>query len=216
MLLRRYGEQYGTIAEPPIPIEEIVECTLDLSFEFDDLMGKFNCPDVLGASWLEEKRVVIDESLDPGVHSEKEGRYRFTVAHEVGHWILHAPAILAKKRQPNLFDMSNDEPSIICRTSSAKEPMEWQADFFAGHLLMPETMVKSAWKNLTGSYESKNVAAEVQNRRTALNLAEEEPDPVCQTSKDMAKIFKVSAQAMQIRLLNLKLLVTKQVSKELF
>lgn len=215
-LLHQYGRQYGLIAIPPIPIEEIVECTLDLSFEFDDLRGIFNCPDILGASWLEEKRVVVDQSLDPTVFPENEGRYRFTVAHEVGHWILHAPAILAKKRHPTLFDISDGKPSLICRSSSAKEPMEWQADFFAGHLLMPETMIKTVWENLTGNSRCMNVADEIQNLRMRFMLASEAVDPICTLSKDMAKIFKVSAQAMQIRLQNLNLLATKQVSRGMF
>lgn len=215
-LLHQYGRQYGLVTIPPIPIEEIVECTLDLSFEFDDLRGMFNCPDVLGASWLEEKRVVIDQSLDPSVFPDKEGRYRFTVAHEVGHWILHAPAILAKKQQPTLFDMSDGKPSLICRSSSAKEPKEWQADFFAGHLLMPEMMVKTAWTNLTGDPRCMNVADEIQNLRMRFMVASDAPDPVCAVSKDMARVFKVSAQAMQIRLQNMNLLATKQVLGGLF
>ena len=215
-LLHQYGKQYGLITKPPIPIEEIVECTLDLSFEFDDLIGIFNCPDILGASWLEEKRVVIDQSLDPSVFPGKEGRYRFTVAHEVGHWILHAPTILAKKQQPTLFDMSDGKPSLICRSSSAKEPMEWQADFFASLLLMPEMMVRTAWTNLTGSPGCMNVADEILNLRMRFMVTNEASDPICTVSKDMAKVFKVSAQAMQIRLQNMNLLATKQASGGLF
>ena len=47
-------------------------------------------PDILGAIFFDERRIVIDESLDPEENPSKEGRYRFTLAHEGGgHWRLH-------------------------------------------------------------------------------------------------------------------------------
>ena len=208
-LLGQYGLKFGEITEPPIPIEEIIECHLDLTFDFDDLVTQFGSSDVLGASWLDDKRVVIDESLDPDSHPEKEGRYRFTIAHEVGHWILHAPKILAEKRQPSLFGDEKDEPSIVCRSSQNKEPQEWQADFFAGHLLMPTDFVRAAWQKLTGNLSPENVANEIQQLREAYSMGEDEHDPSCDAAKAMAKLFNVSAQAMQIRLQDIGLLKTK-------
>jgi hypothetical protein len=44
--------------------------------------------DILGAIFFDERRIVIDESLDPEERPHMEGRYRFT--HEGGgHWRLH-------------------------------------------------------------------------------------------------------------------------------
>jgi len=42
------------------------------------------------------------------------------------------------------------EPSIVCRGGS-KERIEWQADRFAGHLLVPKEMVFAAWRQAHGS-----------------------------------------------------------------
>ena len=87
----------STIA-PPIPIEDIVEKHLKLGIEFDDTHRLFGVPrepdradpDILGAIFFDESRIVIDESLDPEEHPFREGRYRFTLAHEGGgHWRLH-------------------------------------------------------------------------------------------------------------------------------
>ena len=33
----------------------------------------------------------------------REGRYRFTLAHEGGHWRLHRPLVQANRRQESLF-----------------------------------------------------------------------------------------------------------------
>ena len=214
-LLGRYGQKVGEITAPPVPIDEIIECHLDLTFDFDDLVKQFGSEDVLGASWLDDKRVVIDQSLDHDTHPNKEGRYRFTAAHEIGHWILHAPKILAEKVQPSLFGDKDNEPSIVCRSSQSKEPAEWQADFFAGHLLMPTEFVRSAWQAFTGNTAPENVADEIQELREAYQIGENDHGPSCDAAKAMAKLFNVSAQAMQIRLQDIGLLKTKHGPKGL-
>ncbi|MSP96591.1 MAG: hypothetical protein EXR29_05055, partial [Betaproteobacteria bacterium] len=78
--------------------------------------------------FFNEERIVIDESLDPEEHPAMEGRYRFTLAHEGGHWRLHPPYFDTNPGQASLF-AGPVPPSIICRSSQAKEPVEWQADF---------------------------------------------------------------------------------------
>jgi Zn-dependent peptidase ImmA (M78 family) len=39
-------------------------------------------------------------------------------------------------------------PSVVCRSSQAKEPVEWQADFYASCLLMPRKLVMVAWDEM--------------------------------------------------------------------
>ena len=95
-LLAEYAAAQGRALAPPIPIEDIVEKHLKLGVEFDDAHRRFNVPragldpDIIGAMFFDEARIMIDESLDPDEHPEREGRYRFTLAHEGGgHWRLH-------------------------------------------------------------------------------------------------------------------------------
>jgi hypothetical protein len=105
-------------------------------------------PDILGAIWFDDRRIVIDESLDPEENPSKEGRYRFTLAHEGGgHWRLHRHLFAKDPAQVSLFN----EPapsSVVCRSSQAKEPVEWQADFYASCLLMPRKLVMGAWDEM--------------------------------------------------------------------
>ena len=59
-----------------------------------------------------------------------DGRARFTILHEIGHLLLH-----------------DNENVALCRTSpsskiKAYENPEWQADAFAGELLMAEHLIK--------------------------------------------------------------------------
>ena len=112
-LLAEYAQARGVVIEPPIPIEDIVEKHLKLGIEFDDMhrllgvprSGLGLDPDILGAIWFDERRIVIDESLDPEENPSKEGRYRFTLAHEGGgHWRLHRHLFAKDPAQVSLFD----------------------------------------------------------------------------------------------------------------
>ena len=41
-------------------------------------------------------------------------------------------------------------PTVICRSSQAKERVEWQADFYASCLLMPRRLVHAEWQDRLG------------------------------------------------------------------
>src|SRR3954447_23603597 len=91
-LLAQYALARGIEIRAPVPIEDIVEKFLKLHLEFDDLHQRLGVPrqgkeaDIFGAIWLDKGEIVIDESLDPEVRPVLEGRYRFTLGHEAGHW----------------------------------------------------------------------------------------------------------------------------------
>ncbi len=55
-----------------------------------------------------------------------EGRKRFTVAHEFGHYLLH-------RQQQDLFECGDDD----IETGDGKQDIETEADLFASTLLMP-------------------------------------------------------------------------------
>lgn len=213
-LIIGYGRKYGDIAAPPVPVEEMLECYLDLSLGFDDLPRLFNEPGILGATWIEEKRVLVDQSLDPAEHPHVLGRYRFTVAHEVGHWSLHRQQLARARSTPLLG--GKPEPSIICRATAKKPPVEWQADCFAGYLLMPEDIVRRLWAQTNGSPAPYVAEEEIVQMSGRLGLGEDDRTPTVAVSKRMADAFAVSGQAMQIRLLKLGLLLTEKPPPSLF
>jgi len=149
LVLAEYGEQHGEVAAPPIPIDDIIELHLGLIFELKDMRRLFSFADVHGALWMNERLVGVDKSLDPKLFPAKLGRFRFTLAHETGHWQLHKKYYRKDPAQGALFGEPG-KPTYICRSSEAKKPVEWQADFFAANLLMPRQMVVSAWEAWRG------------------------------------------------------------------
>lgn len=66
-------------------------------------------------------------------HQEVGYRQRFTVAHEIGHFILHYS-------EDNIF--LDKKPSLFMRSKNTSRE-ETEANVFAANLLMPETMVRN-------------------------------------------------------------------------
>jgi hypothetical protein len=94
-LIGEYERARGVTIEPPIPIEDLVEKHLKLRIEFDDMHARHDLPrpesgktHIRGAIYGDGS-IFIDESLDPEENPEKEARYRFTLAHEAGHFRYH-------------------------------------------------------------------------------------------------------------------------------
>jgi Zn-dependent peptidase ImmA (M78 family) len=223
-LLTEYARARGVSIAPPIPIENIVEKHLKLCIEFDDTHKLFGIsrapetePDILGAIFFDEGRIVVDESLDPEEAPEKEGRYRFTLGHEGGgHWRLHRWIFAKHPGQAALFG-TPEAPSFICRSSDAKRPEEWQADFYASCLLMPKDLVIEAWKARFG-----NTNARILRRKNRIPLPADLDDEIAtafrtfdqqrddeimnEFVRPFAKKFLVSMVAMRIRLERLGLL----------
>ncbi|MGK7951283.1 MAG: ImmA/IrrE family metallo-endopeptidase [Xenococcaceae cyanobacterium] len=62
-----------------------------------------------------------------------------TIAHEIGHWVLHTDVeqVERYKRLQNKGIKLNIQP-LICRNGTHVAGIEWQAQYFAGCLLMPQ------------------------------------------------------------------------------
>ena len=93
--------------------------------------------------------------------------------------------------------------------------MEWQADCFTGFFLMPKEMVQTAWKSRVGNLEPYVAAEEIADLSARWGLAEDER-PTVEIARELAREFKVSGQAMQIRLVGLGLIQVKVPAPGLF
>ena len=116
-LLREAG-----VDVPPVPVERLAElCGADIRYEpFKGPMSGvlYNATDV-------QRAVIGINALHPSV------RQRFSIAHELGHLILHDETELQVDR--HAFVAFRDLTS-----STADDPREVEANQFAAALLMPE------------------------------------------------------------------------------
>lgn len=217
-LLNEFAYARRIELRPPIPIEDIVEKHLKLRVEFDDLHRLLGVPrsgfgldpDIFGAIWLESGRIVIDESLDPEERPNREARYRFTLAHEGGgHWRLHRPLVCPTEGQGS-FLIDDAPATIVCRSSHAKQPVEWQADFYASCLLMPRKMVFAAWDEAFPDRKQRVLQPETPIDHPFVEIRRDFDDDDHQVlesfSRPFAERFLVSPIAMRIRLEQLGLL----------
>ena len=216
-LLAAFAQARGITIVPPIPIEDIIEKHLKLRLEFDDTHRLLRIPrlgadpDILGAIFFNDRRIVIDESLDPEVNPSKEGRYRFTVAHEGGgHWHLHRHLFVKDPAQGSLFD-GPEAPAFVCRTSEAKKREEWRADFFASCVLMPRPYVFEVWDRMFPDRKQRVLRpiAPIDHPFVEIQRFSRLTDDKSleRFAKPFAEKFLVSSSAMRIRLEKLGLLL---------
>lgn len=119
------------ITNPMFPILTVVEVLLpqhdpDFSFEVKEYaeLGEQH-----GLTRPELKEMWIREDVYKGARSGI-GRDRFTIAHELGHYLLHNEPGLARTMKPK-----GSLPSYRCS--------EWQANSFAGALLIPTDVIQA-------------------------------------------------------------------------
>ena len=161
----------------PIPIEDIAEHYLGYSIDFVD-DGLFSDPDILGGIDFEENKIYVNASVE-----DHDGRYCFTIAHEVGHHVLHRDAYLENS--------DGGEKEILCRDSRNKPQIEVEADRFAAALLMPAEAVQKVIRNINSK---RRVTTIRQARGLASNVIKE------------GKFDNVSNTAMVNRLIDLQII----------
>lgn len=173
-LARRRAQQLladGGVTGAPVPLERLAElCRATIRYEpFDgEVSGMVHCRPGGGG--------VI------GVNSEhSKTRQRFTIAHELGHLLLHAD---------EEFHIDEKAPLALrdAVSSQAVDPREVEANQFAAELLMPEALVRASVGALIADDAS----------ITAENAIEE-----------LAREYRVSALAMTHRLSNLRIISTE-------
>lgn len=123
----------------PVPVESIVDNVLGLRVRLaEDMTAAPGCEEI-GVTHL--SGLLLTDLGEIWVNAEEAerwpGRRRFTIGHEVGHYLLHqdeAPRIFC--RSGDIVDAEDEVP-----LPSPKIPAESEADAFAAALLMPEHLV---------------------------------------------------------------------------
>jgi Zn-dependent peptidase ImmA (M78 family) len=101
---------------------------------------------VLGKVCFNKKTLYLDTSLE----QERKAAFRFTAAHEIGHWVLHRYNYKKWKFETHLpiVDGLQDDDSTLCRLDQRTQSdwLEFQANVFAASLVMPREMFVVALK----------------------------------------------------------------------
>jgi hypothetical protein len=178
-ILLDYGFDFANKNYPEaVPIDEIIEFHFGLDIHWEPIDHFDTSGLVMAAIIPRDKRIVMNETCKE-LFEEKIGTMNFTMAHELGHWVLH---VNDKENIQVTLDFHETE-TFFCRSWSKKPPEEYQADMFAGSLLMPKPMIQKVVSNLKAQ-------GRVQMKQLYW----------------LAPLFKVSISALIVRLKQLDLL----------
>lgn len=153
----------------PIPIEEIAEQKLGLTILQEiDLKKNY---DVDGFLTSDLKTIFLDFNM----YLRYENRTRFTIAHEVGHFVLHHE--LFRKLDINSVESLNKLATKI--TGEEYGWLEYQAYSFASHVLVPKELLFFELKKKLGKIPSF-----------------EAPELLAPVAQDLLDVFQVSGDVM--------------------
>ena len=110
----------------------------ELAIKLDDLLKKEGI-DLISYPFKDEISGVLildGEKKTIGVNKNSSNvRKRFTIAHELGHYMLHAQK--SNMFMDNIFFRKKSEGY-----TSKEEKIEKEANYFAANILMPENLIK--------------------------------------------------------------------------
>jgi hypothetical protein len=154
---------------------------------------------VLGKTIMRPGKIQINRRLlDRG----ERGRFRFTLAHEIAHWVLHRAQVLAAADAPSLFG-ERENPCLTTLNRSVSgfrpPPEEVQANRFAAALLIDRRALQREIQTRFGDRGIRDVLANVGD------LTTKERGRFIATWRGgsdlaLADVFDVSVEAMAIAL----------------
>ncbi|MEW6587503.1 MAG: ImmA/IrrE family metallo-endopeptidase [Nitrospirota bacterium] len=163
----------------PVPIEEIIE--FDFRISIAPVLGLQREYEVEGFTSGDLKTIYVDEY----VYSDRPTRYRFTLAHEIGHIVLHR----------HLYDMHKFrtirgwKEFINSLTEEEHSWLEYQGYAFAGLVLAPKEELRNSVSEWTMKIKDKGISLE-KNWDFAWELITEH----------VAKAFLVSSAVIEKRM----------------
>lgn len=200
--------------DPFIDLEALIYDYLcdkeELVFDDEHILPPEDGDEVLGKMFPLRGKILIHEPLK---RERPLGRYRFTVAHELGHWVLHRPLYLAEAQQIPLFDsrldvqMTSLNRSVFPGANQATPKEEWQANQFASFLLVPPALLRDEFRRRFGAppaaFRDGNVARAPNLRFFARDFATKR----IRNKHSLHELFGLSAEAMTVTLLQRGLVV---------
>ena len=171
--------EYHPLFEIPIPIEQIVDVKLGLDIvPIPNLYKNFG----LSGYLTRDRSAIFVDQFQADNYEEK---CRYTLAHELGHYVLH------KSFYESLPFETSDE-YVRWRVSIPPEEMSWfetHGDWFAGQILVPTNHLEEICLQVVEKY------------RDLFSKFETIPDDIWSyISNEVASYFEVNSPVVEIRI----------------
>jgi hypothetical protein len=136
----------------PVPIEDIADSEFGLLVrDIEDMTAAPGAPELQAEQSLSGLLLAARGEIWVNAAEAREWppRRRFTIGHELGHWVMH------RSGQQSLFCRSGNvqlelEPE---REKPRLPPKEEEANAFAAAMLMPAHLVREHYKRCGGDFE---------------------------------------------------------------
>lgn len=182
---------YDVYEEDKLNIERlyaVLKEKYEMDFDFDKDLKE----NVLGKIEFDPLKISISRSLKSDLN-----RWRFTAAHEIGHLILHSPLIKFS------IDSKSDTESTLWSDSTIADAtvrqMEYQANLFARHLLLPGQAVSGIVSRYFSEHSIQKGFLYLDDQPVNRNL-------VFTLLNTISDRFQVSVEAAKVRLKTMGLL----------
>ncbi|MBF0556595.1 MAG: ImmA/IrrE family metallo-endopeptidase, partial [Nitrospirae bacterium] len=144
-LAETFLSHYNNNETLPVPIDNIIETHFDIDIvPFPNLLRNYGIDGFINS---ELNTIYIDLYIFDNIPN----RYRFTLSHEIGHLILH------KEFMKEIRPLSiKDWKEKLCSIDDAEYSwFEWQANTFAGMILVPMKYLKDDFDRYIVKYSKK-------------------------------------------------------------
>lgn len=161
---RRAGELLAEVPEwiwdgrtLPVPVEDIADsCCNLLVRDVEEMSAAPGCPPLGEGQTI--SGLLLPSVGQIWVNAEEARQWpprrRFTIGHELGHFVLH------QEEQTSLFcrhgNVDPDAPAVTGPKPPERpplDPLEEQANHFAAALLMPAELIRHYYRRLDGDFE---------------------------------------------------------------
>lgn len=202
-VLEKYCHHWLT--KPGItPVAKIIQGlhqNTSLLFAWTDL-GFKGTAKILGTVNFTRKTLALDTVLD----KERKSSYRFTAAHEIGHWVLHRHnwKNLRLAEGDEAQDEFSDDDSSLCRLDQRTPGawLEFQANVFAASLVMPRKPFQEAVVTAQLAMGIRRNLGEVYLSEATYSVRDYN-----ELLSRLSLVFDVSRESLRVRLSTMKLLV---------
>ncbi len=182
----QFSSTYNADREVPVPIDTIIESKLEI-----DIVPMANLKESLdNDAFIARDFTTI--YLDQNIYFTFPMRYRFSLAHEIGHFWLH------KKVYESLEFKSVDEWLEVYLSIDDEDYgwLEYQANMFAGFVLIPDYALQPRFDNAL-----QRTHKEIESAKKSNLMRDQYIDfVVSRIARRLAPSFNVSAVCMEKRI----------------
>jgi len=180
-----YSQRHGLDKDVPVDVDRLADNILGINIiPFPSLYRSFEINAFISNDF---RRIYVDEYL----YLNLEPQYRFTLAHEMGHMVLHS----AYYKQFKIDSLTSYIEFVSSIGEDEYKLIETQANYFAGLFLVPTAALKEHFRE-----QAAGIVRFIADRYKGLKRDKYIGTAVELIAQKLSPIFKVHYLPIQIRI----------------